>query len=445
MKRMFGLGLGVAWAASVGAADPRPVSVYPPSAVQPAALPAGLKYADPANVPSGIAAVAANEPVAPTVPAPYTAAEALPAAIPAPVPAPAPVAEPAPPVADAGCAGCEKPVVGHRHGGKFVNWLCFKPGPAVLPRFVPNTYQTPLMNYFPTHPLPPCPPGVTNIPVGGTSIIPRFASPNGIAPVIAAPVEQAPSPAAKPSTKPTEPTVPPADAPDKKTDPEKPTDPDPKRTTRAGWGVFPVSGPKVVPVGATEAKPGPVGRLLDFIDPVKPAGTTPPTISFKEMISGPKLQDRSDAGSPQVKPIVARGQILDMGMLPPTVDANGGSIPTEGGPGCATCGSPDVMALMGLTTVFAKCEKHALKAPCTGHGDLSGYRFAEPIVKPCPPLLPLRVKDCGFGGGLGDGAGCASGACAVPTAAGYPVAKAPAADRAKKADEIAATKPFTNP
>jgi hypothetical protein len=402
MKRVIGLGLGVAWAASAGAADPKPLPVLPP-AVTPAALPPGLRYAD---QPTGITAVAANQPVAPTVAAPYPAADAAP--VPAATPAPVPVVEAAPPVTGQGCAGgCEPAARGHRaFGGKLVGWLCYRPGPAVLPRFVPNYYETPLLAYFPTHPLPPCPPDVINIQVGGPSIIPRWASPTGIAPVIAAPAEVAPPPAAAPATKPADPPA---------------AEPDPKRTTRSGWGVFPPAAPRVVPAGNVESKPGPVMRLLDFIDPAKPAGS--PNISLKEVISGPTLPATPPA------PPVARGQVYD---APPPA------------PGCPTCAGGDPLELLAVTRLFAKCERHALRAPCTGHGDLSGYRFAEPTVHPCPPLLPLRVKDCSAGFGPG---GCAGGDAPGPVPAEFAAAKAkPTAAPAKKPDNVlAAAKPFTNP
>jgi hypothetical protein len=132
--------------------------------------------------------------------------------------------------------------------------------------------------------------------------------------------------------------------------------------------------------------PEPIKRLLNFIDPAKPVDNSlSPNISIHEMLFGPTGVETATPA------VTARGQVF-----PPMTM----SVATQPTSGCQTCDDAPI-DLMSVPQVFKKCEKHAVKTPCTGHGDLSGYRFARPIVHPCPPLLPLFVKDCSNTHGAG--------------------------------------------
>jgi hypothetical protein len=207
MRRWIACGVAVGWAAVAAAADPQPVSVYPPvpDATPPAKLQPAAARPAPPTLPQTVVAkpqpaarlAGTVVPVQATQPAPTAAAPARPAVAadvtkplssvletipPAAPPTTAsplptvptmqmPAAYPAPRLVYNGapnCAPCAECEPGSRWGWRLPSltrgncptpcldrlcaWFAWQPGPRVIPACTPTPYQPPLRHYFPATP-----------------------------------------------------------------------------------------------------------------------------------------------------------------------------------------------------------------------------------------------------------------------------------------------------
>ncbi len=121
MKRLIAVSVGLVWGGAALAADPIPSR-------QPAGPAVTFRSIGATNV---------------TQPLPTAMSAAL------PVNGAYPVAGDPASCAGAGCANasCDRTCL-----ERFADWLCYRPGPRVLPLCTPNMYHAPLRHYFPCHP-----------------------------------------------------------------------------------------------------------------------------------------------------------------------------------------------------------------------------------------------------------------------------------------------------
>lgn len=125
MKRLIAIGVGLVWGGAALAADP--VRTSPRAA--PAATFRTVGATD-VTQPLPAAVSTALPPPGAGYPTPYGPAAC----------------------AGEGCPGGNCPTDGRTCLEKLTDWLCFRPGPRVLPLCTPVPYQAPLRHYFPCHP-----------------------------------------------------------------------------------------------------------------------------------------------------------------------------------------------------------------------------------------------------------------------------------------------------
>jgi hypothetical protein len=125
MNRLIAIGIGLVWGGTTLAADP-------------------VKARTPAAPAASLRMVSATDVTQP-----------LPTAVTTSLPPPGtdyPLSLNPAPCAGEGCADGTCATGGLTCREKLINWLCFRPGPPVLPLCTPIPYQAPLRHYFPCHP-----------------------------------------------------------------------------------------------------------------------------------------------------------------------------------------------------------------------------------------------------------------------------------------------------
>lgn len=146
MNRLIAFGLGLAWAGAAAAQTGGPASPMPAPAA-----------------PVHSAATAQPWPTAPTVPQPGNPAAAC---------AMYPATGYSVGFGEAPCGTPLFPGVGPKPGdrtclNRFLDFVCYKPGPSVLPVLTPQPFHAPLRTYFPCKPdancAPPCAPEVGKV------------------------------------------------------------------------------------------------------------------------------------------------------------------------------------------------------------------------------------------------------------------------------------------
>ncbi len=149
MKRLIALSAGLAWAAAAAAEPPAyPITVPPYAQGKPVS---GVRQVSVTDVtqplPAAVSSVAPVGPLAPTVPPPGPGVMPYPQAGYPAVPGPGCYPQGSCCPQGGGCERDERSCL-----RRFRDWLCFQPGPRVLPVLTPTPYQAPLRAYFPCRP-----------------------------------------------------------------------------------------------------------------------------------------------------------------------------------------------------------------------------------------------------------------------------------------------------